>query len=90
LAVAYLDAGRPREAIETMHGAFNYPTSRVRWALWGVKSYYYLGFAYKQIGDTARAAEAFGEFLEYWGKTDVPIREVDDARRMLAELKTTG
>jgi tetratricopeptide (TPR) repeat protein/transcriptional regulator with XRE-family HTH domain len=85
LALAYLEADRPAKAIETFERALSsYSGSRVRWAMWSLKSYYYLGRAYQEIGDSDRADKAYEEFLKYWGEPDVGITEVADARRRIA------
>lgn len=86
LALAYLEAGRPAKAIETFERALaSYSGSRVRWAMWSVKSYYYLGRAYQQTGDSEHAYRAYEEFLKYWSEPDAAITEVADARKRLAQ-----
>jgi eukaryotic-like serine/threonine-protein kinase len=47
---------------------------------------YYLGIAYQGLGKKSEAKACFTEFLKYWGKPDIEIKEIRDAKVRLASL----
>ena len=47
---------------------------------------YYLGRAYEGLGMTDEAAARYTEVLRYWGRADIELDEIADARARLARL----
>lgn len=47
---------------------------------------YYLAVAEEGLGDTQLAIQYYREVLQYWGKPEVEVREIKDARERLARL----
>ena len=47
---------------------------------------YYLGLAEEGLGNAAQAAVHYREMLTYWGKPEIELREIRDARQRLARL----
>ncbi len=74
LAKAYLETGRYQEAIVEFERVLplnpNYPLAL-----------YYLGSAYRALGQNTKAKECFLKFLEVWKEADADIPEIVAARR---------
>jgi len=88
LARAYLESGLLGQAVSEFDDLLsNYSWSRLTWAVWSVKAYYYLGLAYEKSGWNNKAIEQYGEFLEIWKDADPGIPEVEDAKERLKKLK---
>jgi len=51
------------------------------------RSFYMLDKIYEQQGDTAKAIEYYGKFLDLWKDADPGIAEIENARERLAGLK---
>lgn len=51
---------------------------------------YLLGLGYQGLGDTEAAIRAYKEMLKYWGKPDMELKEIADARKRLKELETNS
>jgi len=49
---------------------------------------YLVGVAEQELGDTKSAIARFEEMLRYWGKPDIETKEIADARRRLAALRS--
>jgi len=47
---------------------------------------YYLGIAEEGLGNPTKAAEYYREMLKYWGKPEIELKEIKDARQRLARL----
>ncbi len=47
---------------------------------------YYIGVANQELGNSAEAKKNFTEMLSYWGKPEIELKEIKDARKRLAEL----
>ena len=47
-----------------------------------------LGRAYEGLGETTKAIEKYEEFLGYWGKADIQIKSIRDAKERLAKLSS--
>ena len=88
LALAYLGAGQPKQAIpllkrqvSTMESIFNcIPT-------YAVKAHYLLGLACEQTGRTTEAIKRYQEFLNTWQNADPGLAEIADARKRLERLQ---
>jgi tetratricopeptide (TPR) repeat protein len=83
LAQAYLVAGDLTKARETYEKITVLTTGRMGWGASYAKSYYRLGLIAERQGDTARAREQFGKFLEIWKDADPGLPEVADAKKRL-------
>jgi serine/threonine protein kinase/tetratricopeptide (TPR) repeat protein len=90
LALAYLESGRFGEAVQAFESTLNRCDAiRASYALYAVKTYYYLGIAYEKSGSDARAMEQYERFLEIWKDADPDLEALRDARERLARLKAT-
>jgi len=49
-------------------------------------SIYYIGIAHESLGNTDKAIENYKEFLRYWGKPEIEIKEIKDTRARLKRL----
>ena len=86
LAAALVELGRIEEAIqELMRVANDRIIGNEQQEEW-IRAHYDLGLLYQAKGDTARALDAYGRFLEIWNEADPDIPLVVDARRQLVAL----
>jgi tetratricopeptide (TPR) repeat protein len=91
LARAYLEAGRVGEAVAEFEKALSrYDVSRAWNAIWAVKAYYLLGFAYEKSGWNKKAIEKYEEFLDIWKNADPGIPEVEDAKERVRKLRVAS
>lgn len=88
LGLAYLDAGRPEDAVRVFEHCVNrYSSDRIRSAIWGVKLYYQLARAYDAVGRHQDAAHMYTRFLNIWGDQNLPsVEEIATARAQLAAV----
>lgn len=84
---AYLQAkiGHYTEAIEVLDEFRTNVTASSSGFTFG-RSLYYLGLAYEGIGDTEKAIESYQKMLEFWGKPDIEIETIADAKKRLTRL----
>jgi serine/threonine protein kinase/tetratricopeptide (TPR) repeat protein len=47
---------------------------------------YYIGVANQELGNAAEAKKNFSEMLSYWGKPEIELKEIKEARKRLVEL----
>ena len=88
IARAMLDAGLPGKAaaeIEQIHSM--YDEWRAYYGIQSVTSYYYLGLAYEQMGQSEKAIANYSEFLNLWKNAEPGLEKLDDARQRLARLQ---
>jgi len=89
LGVSYLRSGRLGDAVTTLEKANrNYDDTRYGTPDMGVLCYYYLGRAYEESGWANKAIDQYERFLEIWKDADQGIREVNDTKNRLANLKS--
>lgn len=89
LAQAYLESGQAEQAADVLEKALSrYDQYRAQYPTWSVKTHYYLGQAYEQLGRIQDAVYQYEEFLEWWKDADLGITEVEDAKLKLARLKS--
>ncbi|MCH7878419.1 MAG: protein kinase [candidate division Zixibacteria bacterium] len=89
LGRAYLANGQLAEAVEMFTKALSrYDSNRMQRAGANVKAYYYLGIAYEKSGWTDKAIEQYVTFLNIWKNADPEIKEIDDAKARLAQLRS--
>jgi serine/threonine protein kinase/Tfp pilus assembly protein PilF len=89
LAQAYLESGQAEQAADVLEKALSrYDGHRAQYPAWSVKTHYYLGQAYEQLGRIQDAVSQYEEFLECWKDADPGITEVEDAKLRLARLKS--
>jgi len=88
LARTHLDSGRLGDAVTEFERLLSYyGYDRLFWAIWDVKTRYYLGLAYEKSGWNKKAIEQYQEFLEIWKHADPGIPEVEDAKERLKKLR---
>lgn len=87
--LSLLKIGRLEEAMGVLQGA-----SQWRYDNWvgpfnGVEAIYWLGVAYEQKGEKAKAIQEYEKFLEIWKDADPELqqKEIKDAKERLAKLK---
>ena len=86
---AYLEVGRADVARkELLHSLVRYEPLDNQ-GYW-VQSWYYLGRAHEALGERREALEAYRRFLSYWGKADIQLDFVTDARMRTAELQAAS
>jgi serine/threonine protein kinase/tetratricopeptide (TPR) repeat protein len=98
-AVTLLKTGRTAEAIQefqrmTWMSPISYPpislsglTTYLYWPLGAVKAHYWLGVAYEQQGEKAKAIKEYEWFLETWKDAEKEWPEMADAKARLTKLK---
>ncbi len=99
--VTLLKTGHTTEAIdELQRSSCQYPTgwspqgllgflpTFEYWIFASVKAHYWLGVAYEQKGEKAKAIAEFEKFWNIWKDVDTKIPELVDAKARLAKLKT--
>ena len=97
-AVALMKVGRAAEALSELERltwwhpiaeppiAFpNLPTTYY-WPIAAVKAHYWLGIAYEQMGEKAKAVREYQEFLDTWKNADREGPEMVDAKARLTNL----
>jgi len=88
LAYAYLESGNRQRAIDILVKLLlRYDEDRVLAGGESVSAYYLLGRAYDEIGDQSKARTALEKFLTIWKDADPGLKEVDDAKARLAQLR---
>ena len=87
LALAYCDSGDLQAARDEFEGLVAYIPGRTAWGDLYALSYYRLGGIYEKQGNTAKAIERYGQFIDLWKDADPGLPEVADARKRLARLK---
>ncbi len=101
-AVALLKTGRTADAIQelqrmTWMSPISYPpislrglTTYMYWPIAAVKAHYWLGIAYEQQGENAKAIKEYKSFLETWKDAEKEWPEMADAKARLKQLTTAG
>jgi tetratricopeptide (TPR) repeat protein len=97
-AVALLKTGRTADAIQefqrmTWLSPISYPpisllglTTYMYWPIGAVKAHYWLGVAYEQQGENAKAIKEYESFLETWKDAEKEWPEMADAKARLKLL----
>ena len=86
LALAYFQAGELEKAQEEHERISTMPTGILYWSDIYTKSFYMLGRISEQKEQKEKAIEHYEKFLELWKDADLGIKEVEDARKRVAEL----
>ncbi len=71
---------------EEMLGVYN--SGRAYYAIWSVKTHYYLGLTYEDAGLSGKAATQYRIFLDLWRSADQKIDAVIDAEKRLQRLNS--
>jgi len=88
LGLAFLEADRPAEAVQILEAALRRHDERMmQFPIWVVTAKYYLAKAYEQLGQREQALARYEEFLGIWKDADEGIKEVEQARERVAELR---
>jgi tetratricopeptide (TPR) repeat protein len=88
LGRSYLEANRLDRAVDTFTQITScFTRSRAFYAIWDVKTHYFLGLAYEKSGWVEKAIEHYDIFLSYWQNADEGLKTVNDARERVARLK---
>jgi tetratricopeptide (TPR) repeat protein len=89
LGRAYLEAGRYRDAIDMLQSVDRdmQDPMRLVFAIWAVKTHYYLGRAYEKSGELDKAIAQYETFLDIWRNADPGIEAINDARARLSRLQ---
>ena len=91
LALTYLKAGRLDDAVAEFEKQLSRPSlNKIFWAIWAVKTHYYLGIAYEKSNWNAKAIEQYETFLELWKDTDTDHEVITDTKARLARLHSTS
>lgn len=89
LGQCYVKMGRFGDAVESLTELnLRMGCHQLYWALPAVKKHYFLGLAYEKSGWVTQALGEYNRFLEIWKEADPGIKEVDDARDRMAQLKS--
>ena len=84
LGSALLEDGQPAEAKIRFETVINGTTARAWEPLVYVRSFYQLGEAEEQLGNTGAAKAAYQRFLDYWGDGNIDPERVEYARQFVA------
>ena len=83
LGRAYVAAGDLAKAQQTYEQITALTVGRLSWGAIYARSYYQMGLIAERQGDSVRAREHFGRFLELWKNADPGQPEVADAKKRL-------
>ncbi|MCK4449045.1 MAG: tetratricopeptide repeat protein, partial [Anaerolineae bacterium] len=87
LALAYVESGQMAEAVNVLEKAvLSYDDRRMRCPIWSVKTHYFLGLGYEELGRNKEAIGQYEEFLDIWKDADPGIPEVEGAKKRLGKL----
>jgi tetratricopeptide (TPR) repeat protein len=88
LGEAYLESGDFNKARDSYRDlTTNYYHDCTLWCTFQVLAHYKLGLAYYQLGEYGNSKKELEKFIDIWGKADIIIDEIEDARAILAQLK---
>jgi tetratricopeptide (TPR) repeat protein len=87
LAKAYYQSGDLEKTRREYEKIISLTKGRLYYGDIYAKSFYMLGKIYEQLGDRGKAIEHYEKFLDLWKDADPGIAEVEDAKKMLGELK---
>jgi tetratricopeptide (TPR) repeat protein len=86
LARAYQLAGQEREAMRfferVTHSGYEHLAAPFEYG----RSFYFLAQLQEKTGDTGRARESYGRFVELWKDGDLDRDRIADAQRKLTQL----
>ena len=85
LAQLLIDHNESREGIAQYDSSFaleKYILSGYEYPMY----LYYVGKAWEDIGDKAKAQKMYKEMLSYWGEPEYELKEIRDARKRLKRL----
>ncbi len=85
-AFAYYKSGDLEKAQEQYERILSLTSGREGYGDIYTKCFYMLGQIFEQKGDSARAREHYGRFLDLWKDADPGLPEVEDAKKRLAGL----
>jgi tetratricopeptide (TPR) repeat protein len=85
-ARAFLMLDRFEEAEETLLRLVNLTDARFDIPIVFVRAHYYLATVYEKQGRAGEALDMYSRFLEFWGATEAPVIEVQNARDAVARL----
>ncbi|MCH9023871.1 MAG: tetratricopeptide repeat protein, partial [candidate division Zixibacteria bacterium] len=89
LAIAYIRNSQPEKAVPLLE---RFTTQIEGLAMWFpslvVLAHYHLGTAYEAMGEKAKAARQYETFLDIWKEADTELKEINDAKKRLANLKS--
>jgi tetratricopeptide (TPR) repeat protein len=88
LAFAYYKAGDMEKAIQEYEKITLLTTGRTNYGNIFANSFYMIGKIHEQLGNTAKAKEFYGKFLDLRKDADPGIAEVEDAKTRLAKLQS--
>lgn len=87
LGRAYLEAGRPEEAVEVFDDLlFRFSEDRAGEPVLSVTSWYHAGLAAERAGQLEKARRYYDRFLWFWGNAEPLPNEVGDAKSRLDSL----
>lgn len=88
IGLANLKANRTVKAISILRDLeISYNADKAYYGILSVKIYYYLGLAYEANNEFDLAREQYSKFIDLWGRSSIPRKEVDDARNRLTKLR---
>jgi tetratricopeptide (TPR) repeat protein len=87
-ALAYLKSGNLDKSIEKYQEFLRASVLGGEGQELWVLAHYQLGKLYERKGESAQASKYYERFLEIWKDADPGFREVEDAKKRLANLKS--
>jgi tetratricopeptide (TPR) repeat protein/predicted Ser/Thr protein kinase len=84
LGQAFLESGRPAEALPWFEKVATSGYERVRQPIPFVRSFYFLGQIYEKQGDKLKSQEAYRRFVSYWRDGDLDRDRVAEAQRKIS------
>jgi tetratricopeptide (TPR) repeat protein/predicted Ser/Thr protein kinase len=87
LGRAYLEADRPQEAASVLDDLLRrYTEVRAEVPLFAIDAWYQAGLAHERTGDVEKARDHYGRYLQFWGKSETRLDNVESARERLKSL----
>jgi creatinine amidohydrolase len=89
-ARAFLLLDQLDEAEDTLLRLVNLTDARLDVPIVFVRAHYYLGTVYERQGRNEEAEQMYARFLGFWGDSETPIPEVQDAREAISRMADRG
>jgi tetratricopeptide (TPR) repeat protein len=85
LALAYLQSEQTSTAIQALDGLVQDTRGLLDWPIPFVRSFFYLGKAYKRQGEISKATKYLERFIQYWKEGQLDSDKIEEAKKHLSD-----